>query len=169
MNFSIKLLLLFLAVFGFIFFMKSHSESSFDCGMAYSDGKPLGNEQCVKIDGSPVVVQTAEKYYVMRDAAKKDGVNLSINSGFRTYEEQEYFYNCYLTKSCNNGNFAMPPGYSNHENGIALDINYHGPNYAWLSTNATEFGFVRTVESEKWHWEYRPGSKCNEFVNYTCN
>ena len=156
------------AALSFIALIKYYLKSSFDCGLAYTDGKPIGNKQCVKIDGNPVVVETAEKYYKMKYAAENDRVNLSINSGFRTYEEQEYFYNCYLTKSCNNGNLAMPPGYSNHENGLALDINYHGPNYEWLSSNASKFGFVRTVESEKWHWEYRPGSKCNYYVNYTC-
>ena len=30
------------------------------------------------------------------------------------------------------------------------------PIYVWLSKNATRFGFLRTVSSEPWHWEYLP-------------
>lgn len=29
--------------------------------------------------------------------------------------------------------------------------------YRWLSLNAWKYGFIRTVKSERWHWEYRPG------------
>lgn len=29
--------------------------------------------------------------------------------------------------------------------------------YRWLSMNAWKYGFVRTVGSERWHWEWRPG------------
>jgi hypothetical protein len=53
------------------------------------------------------------------------------------------------------------PGYSNHQSGIAFDIHYgqteaeRGKQYVWLCKNAWRFGFVRTVFSERWHWEYR--------------
>ena len=30
--------------------------------------------------------------------------------------------------------------------------------YDWLATNATGFGFVRTVSGEPWHWEFRPAA-----------
>lgn len=39
----------------------------------------------------------------------------SLYSGYRSSQEQEYLYNCYQTKKCNNGNPANPPGQSNHE------------------------------------------------------
>ena len=29
--------------------------------------------------------------------------------------------------------------------------------YRWLSLNAWKYGFIRTVRSERWHWEYLPG------------
>jgi LAS superfamily LD-carboxypeptidase LdcB len=66
--------------------------------------------------------------------------------GFRTYARQQYFWHCYQTKSCNNGNIAAYPGTSNHGVGLALDI--HIPNYAWMKAHAHSFGFVRTVRSE---------------------
>ena len=49
---------------------------------------------------------------------------------------------------------------SNHQNGIAFDLNTGGfegaPVYDWMKKNATSFGFIRTVNKEHWHWEYRP-------------
>lgn len=64
---------------------------------------------------------------------------------------------------------ALPKS-SKHGDGIALDLNTGGRNnfqplntsvYVWLSKNAHKFGFVRTVGSEEWHWEYRPSSAVN--------
>jgi len=101
---------------------------------------------------------TACAFNAMHDAAKKSGINLTINSGFRTLKRQEYFWYCYQTKRCNNGNIAARPGTSNHGTGLALDINMGGNNYAWLARNAHAFGFVRTVPQETWHWEHRPGA-----------
>ena len=67
--------------------------------------------------------------------------------------------NCYITKKCNNGNLAAKPGTSNHGVGLALDLNSSGSGvYSWLKNNAHAHGFIRTVSSETWHWEYRPGS-----------
>jgi hypothetical protein len=96
----------------------------------------------------------------MQRAAHQAGVTLSLTSGFRTQSEQQYLYNCYLTKRCNNGNRAAPPGYSNHQSGIAVDVSTS----SWLAANASRFGFVRTVPDEPWHYEYTrgtdPGGPC---------
>lgn len=49
------------------------------------------------------------------------------------------------------------PGYSNHGNGVAVDI-HPGPIQAWLKNNAARFGWVNDVPSEPWHWSYlNPG------------
>lgn len=92
----------------------------------------------------------------MQGAAQKAGVSLVVNSGFRTMEEQRVLHQKYLSGT---GNLAATPGYSNHQGGIAVDIATGGtstPIYTWLVTNAARYGFKRTVESEPWHWEYRP-------------
>jgi len=75
--------------------------------------------------------------------------------------------------------YVAIPGYSRHQNGTAIDINYkdgkninHGTDkpkkikrtkttdydgvYAWLIANTYKFGFVRTVSTEEWHFEYNP-------------
>ncbi len=143
---------------------------SFNCGNAFSAGRSLGSRQCVRINGKPVVISTAQVFMTMQAAARKAGVNIQVVSGFRTNSEQQYLYNCYVTKRCNNGNLAARPGYSNHQNGIALDLNTSsGGVYNWLRTNGSKFGFIRTVPSEIWHWEYRPNQRCNSKVSYSCN
>ena len=56
------------------------------------------------------------------------------------------------------------PGRSKHQNGIAIDMNTSSKTsktgmYNWLCFNAYKYGFIRTVSSEEWHFEYRPGRK----------
>ncbi|MBA2663327.1 MAG: D-alanyl-D-alanine carboxypeptidase family protein [Bradymonadaceae bacterium] len=109
----------------------------------------------VTVDSKPVELNTANAFFKMQEAAKKSGINLRVVSGFRTQAEQQYLYNCYLTKRCNNGNLAARPGYSNHQSGHALDLNASSPGvYRWLANNAGRYGFKRTVPSENWHWEW---------------
>ncbi len=126
---------------------------------AYSGGRRLADITVIKMDHKNVGLNTASAYEKMRIAAARDGVRIQIVSGFRTMAEQTYFYNCYLSKRCNNGNLAARPGYSNHQNGLALDLNTRGAGVAnWLNRNGARFGFKRTVPSELWHWEYRAGT-----------
>ncbi|KAJ3210420.1 hypothetical protein HDU67_005333 [Dinochytrium kinnereticum] len=151
----------------------SGSSCNFDnvspCGQAFQNGVPIGGKQCTKIDGKDVVVETACAFLKMKQNAQNDGMRLQLNSGFRTNAKQAELFRCFQTKSCNNGNLAARPGFSNHQNGIALDLNVVNPAvFAWLRDNAARNGFVRTVTSEPHHWELRPGSKCNAFVRYTC-
>jgi hypothetical protein len=103
-------------------------------------------------------VDTAIAFYKLHSAASKAGHRITISSGFRTLARQNYFWNCYQTKRCNNGNLAARPGTSNHGVGKALDLSLSGAAYSWMRSNAQAHGFVRTVPTETWHWEYRPGS-----------
>lgn len=109
----------------------------------------------VNADGKPIEVKTANAYHAMQRAAAVDDITLRVVSGFRTMAEQEYLYGCYINCACNNCNLAARPGYSNHQSGIALDLNTAAPGvYRWLANNAARFGFVETVPGENWHWEY---------------
>ena len=119
--------------------------------------------EVVKVGNDEVAIATAHAFLLLREAAAADGVPLVLNSGFRTMKEQQYLYGCYQNKSCNNGNLAAKPGFSNHQNGIALDIK--DPSAKWLYAHAKSYGFENTVPSEPWHWEYAgadPGGMCSE-------
>jgi hypothetical protein len=115
----------------------------------------------ITVGGKPVSIATGHAFLKMQKAANDAGVYLAINSGFRSMAEQQYLYNCYLSGKCNNGNLAAHPGYSNHQSGSALDLTTS----TWLANNAGKFGFVRTVPSENWHYEFTgkdPGGVCSE-------
>jgi hypothetical protein len=135
--------------------------SSIDCTEHTDTGYTSGNPftiTVVTVDGKPVERDTANAYYVMAQAASAAGVNIAINSGFRTMQEQEYLYSCYVNCSCNNCNLAAKPGYSNHQSGHALDLNTSaGGVLGWLEANGAAYGFSRTVPSEPWHWEWWGG------------
>jgi hypothetical protein len=95
---------------------------AYDCTESKDTGYVQGDAfeiTVVTVDGDPVEVETANAFIMLADAAAADGVTLKINSGFRTMQEQEYFYNCYINCSCNNCNVAAKPGFSNHQSGHA--------------------------------------------------
>jgi peptidoglycan hydrolase-like protein with peptidoglycan-binding domain len=128
---------------------------------AYENGRNIGRIALTEIDGKRVSLPTAKAYLAMRDAARRDGVDLQIVSGFRDNAKQAYLYNGFINRRPG-FNPANPPGYSNHQNGRALDLNTDGPSrsvgsgrvYNWLAQNASRFGFHR-IPSEHWHWEFR--------------
>jgi hypothetical protein len=126
---------------------------------AYDAGRQYGID-VITIGGKRASKPTGHAFLKMQQAAHSAGVHLVINSGFRTMSEQQYFWGCYQNGNCNNGNLAARPGYSNHQNGRALDLTTS----TWLANNASRFGFKRTVPSEAWHYEYTrgtdPGGPC---------
>lgn len=101
-------------------------------------------------------VEAALFFTWMRTAAQKDGVELEIRSGFRTFREQRRLYRCFVECTCNGCRRAARPGYSPHESGRAIDLSVRDHRVRrWLRRHARRFGFVRTVKSEPWHFEYR--------------
>lgn len=87
--------------------------------------------------------------------AKKDGVNPSAVSTFRTMSEQQGLWVQYGMDPAR----VAPPGYSNHQMGMAIDFNDvgssaapgSGPVWDWLAKNASNFGY-KNYPAEAWHW-----------------
>lgn len=122
----------------------------------YSGGNPV-SICVVSVQGKLVEQRTAQAFEAMRQAAARSGVTLQIVSGFRSMDQQRYLYNLYLS---GRGNLAARPGYSNHQSGLALDLNMHLSGVSsWLASHAATYGFRRTVPSENWHWERPAGSQ----------
>ena len=116
----------------------------------------IGND----VEMEQITFDSLGPYQEMVKAAR-DEANLTIliNSAFRTFQRQAQLFDL----SHHGGNRAAPPGASNHQHGQAFDLNTaHNPDtpgdkiYAWLKKNAPKHGFIRTVNGEPWHWEYRP-------------
>ncbi|MCP2267439.1 D-alanyl-D-alanine carboxypeptidase [Promicromonospora thailandica] len=98
--------------------------------------------------------------FVALDAAYQAefGVHLTINSAYRTYEEQTELYDP-------SSPIAAAPGCSNHGLGLAVDIGggvqtFDTPQYTWLKQNAGAHGWTHPDFAEPdgrvpepWHWE----------------
>jgi len=136
----------------------------------YENGKLLRYEGVSLIDGKKIVNSYLPFVQAIITAAKKDNITLHINEGFRTWEEQYGFRQRnvidknkvndkeYLVNA-DNGLFnprTAKPGYSNHQNGDAIDFNVPSDVYKWMVKNAIKYNWIRTVESERWHWQYLP-------------
>lgn len=123
--------------------------------MGYVAGAAVELELLVIDDrGHQLRVDAARAFIEMRARAAAEGVLLVVNSAFRSMASQETLYEMWLTGT---GNLAAKPGWSNHQGGIAVDIeSANGTNaaFAWLTRNAAAWGFHRTVPSEPWHWEF---------------
>jgi D-alanyl-D-alanine carboxypeptidase len=128
------------------------------------NGKYLGQMDVVTLIGRDASsgVQEVEKlspqllghYNTLRAAATVAGHDIRLNSGFRSFPEQKELWDA----NPNPAKVARP-GRSNHQNGIAIDINtgsFETTMYAWMVANAPALGWIRTVDGEHWHWEQRP-------------
>jgi zinc D-Ala-D-Ala carboxypeptidase len=97
-------------------------------------------------------------------AARKAGLELSVESAYRSYDEQRRTFDS-LAEAYGRA-FALEsaarPGHSEHQLGTTLDFAGHD---AWLARNAWRFGFVlsypedsspaRTCyKPESWHYRY---------------
>ena len=115
----------------------------------------FGSNRQVKV----VSADTRDAFLALVADARGDGIAIGLNSGFRSYPEQKQLYDGYK-RGLPGYNLAAKPGHSNHQNGVAFDFDVGGggsnATYLWLQKHATKHGFVRTVKSEAWHWEYLP-------------
>lgn len=103
--------------------------------------------------------RTAWYFYWMYSAAAAEGIRLKVNSGFRDNATQTRFFNMSPADRVKNGigSLVAKPGFSNHQSGLALDIDTKGDPRVlpWLRANASRFFFYETVPTEPWHWELR--------------
>jgi len=111
-------------------------------------------------------------------AAKAEGVNLQLSSGYRSYTYQVNLYNSYVKSDgqAQADKESARPGYSEHQTGLAVDIEpttrncelqacfANTPEGKWLDANSYKFGFilryttadqsVTGYESEPWHFRF---------------
>jgi hypothetical protein len=96
----------------------------------------------------------------METAARRAGIHLVINSGFRSDAEQAELF-----EQNPNPTMVAPPGKSLHRCATELDL---GPPsaYGWLARNAPRFGFVKRYSWEAWHFGFTRGPEpCSEAAN----
>lgn len=118
--------------------------------------------------------EAAQAFRAMSDAARADGVTLYSVSSYRSYERQEALYARYREqyRQSTVDTFSARPGHSEHQTGLALDINAASlkarfettPAFAWLKTHCAEYGFILRYDQgkeavtgyrfEPWHYRY---------------
>lgn len=121
---------------------------------------------------SAVREQVYNAFKEMQQAAKKEGLNIWILSGFRPYQRQETIYQSSLKRHGQEhaSRYVAKPGTSQHQLGTAIDINnvhdtfINTKEYAWLKDNAGKFGFSLSFPQgqeektgyafEPWHYRY---------------
>ncbi len=125
--------------------------------------------------------ETAAAWEKMRTAAEAEGVTLLLVSAFRSLDYQVGIFKRKLEKGQTIDqilNVNLPPGYSEHHTGRAIDIAAPGAPplteefdqtlaFRWLQTHAHTWQFKMTyprgnphgVIYEPWHWVYQVGQK----------
>ena len=100
------------------------------------------------------------------------GMNIWIQSGYRSYSLQESLYNKYVNRDGKLAadTYSARPGYSEHQTGLAFDLNSISDEFQdtsegkWVNENAWRYGFIlrypKSKESitgykyESWHLRY---------------
>ena len=141
------------------------------------------DEEYVKADGEIEIERNVAKaFYDMADDASKEGLELMVSSGYRSYKDQEEITNTYLELYGQNyvDNYVAKPGFSEHQTAMSLDIAsksvatfIESDEYSWMMDNAYKYGFIlrypRSKEDitgykcEAWHYRY-VGKKIAKYI-----
>lgn len=135
------------------------------------------------IDGNEAELDSrcAEQYIAMYNAALEDGCKLTPFSGYRRISTQKRNYENKIDLYLNQGysyleaaekaaTIILPPGTSEHNLGLAMDIVCADEwfadtdEFAWLMEHAQDYGFILRYPADKqditqityepWHWRY---------------
>ena len=93
-----------------------------------------------------------EQYKLMKADATSLGLNIWIQSGYRSYELQESLYNKYVNRDGKIAadTYSARPGHSEHQTGLAFDLNTITDDFQytdegkWINDNCYKYGFIRT-------------------------
>lgn len=143
----------------------------------------------VKPDVTPTKEALSENIYMQSEAgaaledlfagAAADGITLYATSGFRSYSTQKAIYERKLERMSERAANASvaKPGYSEHQTGLAMDVEGHSslgsglveefgetPEGIWLAEHCHEYGFIIRYPKDKtditgyvyepWHIRY---------------
>ncbi|MBD8006811.1 D-alanyl-D-alanine carboxypeptidase family protein [Bacillus norwichensis] len=109
-------------------------------------------------------------FNVMKNDAKKKGLNLTVFSGYRTYSYQNQLYQHYVARDGKAAAdlYSARPGQSEHQTGLSFDIGEVGnenqwfsetPATKWMAKNAHKYGFIVRYPKGKEHitgYKYEP-------------
>lgn len=143
-------------------------------GVTYIDGYLIVNKTYTLPSsyGNGLTNATTEAFNNMQAAAKADGLNIYISSGFRSYTYQKTLYNNYVNRDgvVAADTYSARAGHSEHQSGLAFDVNTINDSFAnteegkWLNDNCYKYGFILRYpkgksdetgyQYEPWHFRY---------------
>lgn len=144
-------------------------------GITYVDGVLIANKTYgLPEDYAPgdLTDEVKAAFEVLQSAAAKEGLNLYISSGYRSYTRQQTLYNNYVSKDGKEkaDTYSARAGHSEHQSGLCFDLNTIDDSFAntpeskWLEKHAQEYGFIirypkgkepqTGYQYEPWHLRY---------------
>ena len=138
-------------------------------GCVIGEDQPLGETEIVEGTDRPEEINplVLARFLSAQAAAKEFGIELSIDSGYRSPEKQNYLYQRAIKtyKSADEAiKWVLPSDLSRHPWGLALDVNlnHDKSGASWLEANGATFGLCRVYVNEWWHFEplTAPGGIC---------
>ncbi|HAP79449.1 MAG TPA: D-alanyl-D-alanine carboxypeptidase [Ruminococcus sp.] len=156
-----------------------------ESGLTYIQGILIANKTYgLPEDYNPGLdSETESAFNTLSEAAANEGLDIYLSSGFRSYETQARIYGSYVDSYGQESadTFSARPGYSEHQTGLAIDVNTIDDSFAgtpeaeWLANHAHEYGFIirypKGKESitgykyEPWHIRYLGVEKATEVYN----
>ena len=113
-----------------------------------------------------------EKYKEMKADAAALGLNIWIQSGYRSYNLQESLYTKYVNRDGKEAadTYSARPGHSEHQTGLAFDLNSISDDFQytdegkWVNSNCYKYGYILRYPKgkenftgykyESWHLRY---------------
>lgn len=143
-------------------------------GITYINGILLVNKKySLPNTYNPGINQTAHNELInLQNDAQKNGHNIPLISGFRSYSRQATLYNNYVARDGYElaDTYSAKPGHSEHQTGLAFDVGTLDNNYGnteagkWLANNCHKYGFIirylagkeniTGYQYEPWHIRY---------------
>ena len=134
--------------------------------------------ETVNVEGQPVDYRIVEPLNAFIAAARAEGLSVYLSSAYRDYATQNYLYNRKIQQYGDPAvaaRIVAPPGTSEHQTGLALDITdrYYEMKdaslantalFQWMSAHCHEYGFIVRYPEDKqditgiiyepWHFRY---------------
>lgn len=122
--------------------------------------------------GNGLTSETKNAFNKMNVDAVSLGLNLYISSGYRSYYDQQYIYNNYVSIDGKGkaDTYSARAGHSEHQTGLAFDLNTIDDSFTytdegkWVSENCYRYGLILRYPKDKesitgymhesWHLRY---------------
>ncbi len=144
-------------------------------GITYIDGILIANKTYAlpsSYNPGGLTQEFMTNFNNMKAGANAEGIDFSIFSGYRSYNNQKSTYQGWVNKDGQAAadTYSARAGHSEHQSGLAADINGYGARFdesdatRWMAKNAYKYGFIlRYPEGkqhitgyvyESWHFRY---------------